>query len=88
MSPENIEKIIENHQLKMHDVPESLMRSLKNIPSQITLNQQETKRLIIWAAASCMLLLGMNIFAWSSTFKKQQSLEFTSAYFDYVTATP
>ncbi len=88
MSPADIENKIEKSELSMHNVPVSLVKKLYFVPTQIKLNQREVKRLIIWAAASLIILLGMNIFAWTSTFNVRQSVEFTSAYFDYLNTTP
>ena len=88
MSPADIENKIEKSELSMHNVPVSLVKKLHFVPTQIKLNQREVKRLIIWAAASLIILLGMNIFAWTSKFNVRQSVEFTSAYFDYLNTTP
>jgi hypothetical protein len=85
---ENIETKIDNHSHQVYDVPDALMRKLENIPLNVKLQHKETKRLIFLAAASCLLLLVMNLFALTNSYKKKQSLEFTSTYFDYINSTP
>ncbi len=85
---ENIETKIDNHRLQVYDVPDALMRTLMNVPMNVKLQQKETKRLIFLAAASCLLLLAMNVFALTNSYKKKQSLQFTSTYFDYLNPTP
>lgn len=82
------EKSLNEFQFEMMAVPSSLTKKLHSIPNQLFLSRKETRRLIIWAAASCILLLGMNFFALRDTIKKQQSSVFTSSYFDYLTTTP
>ena len=82
------EKKLNAFQLDMHEVPTSFTKKLHNIPYQLNLNRKESKRLIIWAAASCILLLGMHFFALKDTLNKQQSAAFVSTYFDYLNSTP
>ena len=84
----DIEKSLNEFQFEMHDVPSSLKKKLHSIPNQLYLSRKETKRLIIWAAASSILLLCMNFLAVRDTIKKQQSTAFSSSYFDYLTTTP